>query len=664
MQDAKSPRNSNEEHSTLPLSPPVTVFLGWFAFAVVSGVALLFVEPGSSGLPAAQRLLLHVYDLGHALALGGAIAVSVWIWNRWKGSPRYLGWAIAAIASIGVGLSALAEDLAGPASRMSGGSESRLPLLALIALVSLGVPVVAFVATRLGRGPWRLLPLLGALVVAVGNYQVLRGDYPGAHLLFGVCAGCAAAGALHGVRWRAPRWVLWAILLLGGAIGLGTAMIPPPNSIALALHHTWGVSSSPFLPRTWLNRDPEGAAPPPMHAADHKPIAPSGLLPVAPDSIILYYSVDSLRADLLTDAYAARFPEFHRLREESVWFTRARAPGSQTVYTLTSVMAGTYFSQQFWSSRWVAEGKGSRGLWPHEDPTVRFPTILADAGIPTVQYGQAVWLLNEYGMTRGFSEEKIIAPVPGRPSTKGKWSTGEDIMRAIEARLRRHDEGPLFLFFHDLDPHSPFDLGSVKKGSGREKYLSEIKLVDERIGQLRRSLEELGLTERTILIFSSDHGEGFGEHGTSFHGGNLYDEQLDVPLLILHPQAPPREVDEPVTLMDLGPTILDLMGLSTPAYFMGQSLVPYLAGKTPTLTRPIIAEGRLKQAMVLPNGLKLIRNKREKTFEIYDLNKDPKELDNLYDKMGDQGSLAMQELVQFFETYQIRKKGYTIPYRR
>ncbi len=664
MQDAKASPSRNDEPSTRVLSAPAALIVGWFVFAIVNSVVLLLVEPRFSTLSATQRMLLHAYDVGHAMALGCAIAVAVWIWQRWKGSKRYLGWAFAAVASVGVGLSTLAEDLAGPASRMSGGSESPLPLLALIVLVSFGVPMVAFVATRLARGPWRLLPLLGALVVATVNYRVLRGDYPGAHLLFGACAGCATAGALYGLRWRAPQWLLWATLLLGGAIGLSTALIPPPNGIALALHHTWGVSLFPLLPRTWLNRESEAAAPPPMHFGDGQDIAPSGLLPVAPDSIILYYSVDSLRADLLTDAYATRFPEFHRLRNDSVWFTRARTPGSQTVYTLTSVMAGTYFSQQFWSSRWVAEGKGSRGLWPHEDPTVRFPRILSDAGIPTVQYGQAVWLLNEYGMTRGFSEEKIIAPVPGRPSTKGKWSTGDDIMRAIEARLRRHDEGPLFLFFHDLDPHSPFDLGRIKNGSAREKYLSEIKLVDERIGQLRRLLEELGLTDRTILIFSSDHGEGFGEHGTSFHGGNLYDEQLGVPLLILHPQALPREVDEPVTLMDLGPTTLDLMGLTTPAYFMGQSLVPYLAGKTPELSRPIIAEGRLKQAMVLPNGLKLIRNQREKTFEIYDLNKDPKELDNLYDKIGDQGPAEMQELVRFFQTYQIRKKGYTIPYRR
>jgi len=327
-------------------------------------------------------------------------------------------------------------------------------------------------------------------------------------------------------------------------------------------------------------------------------------------------------------------------------------------------MTGTYFSQQFWSLRWVAEGKGARSLWPHEDPTVRFPQLLADAGIPTVQYGQAVWLLNEYGMTRGFSEEKFIRPKPGLPSTKGKWSTGADVLSEIETRLRQHGKGPLFLFFHDLDPHSPFDLGRIRRGSTKERYLSEVDLVDQRIGHLRRLLDELGLTDRTTLIFSSDHGEGFGEHGTSFHGANLYDEQIAVPLLIHHPLASPHMVDEAVTLVDLGPTILDLMGLSTPSYFMGQSLVPYLVGETPELSRPIIAEGRLKQSMVLPNGLKLIRNQRENTFEIYDLKTDPRELDNLYDRMGERGELEMQKLVQFFEDHKIRKEGYEIPYRR
>jgi len=209
MQEATALRSGNEEPANLALKSPATLILGWLVFAIASSVVLLLVEPRPSSLSATQRLLLYVYDIGHALVLGYAIAAAVWIWNHWKGSRRYVGWTIAAIASVGVGLATLAEDLAGPASRMSAGSESPLPLLAMIALVSLGVPMVAFVATWLGRGFWRLLPLCGALFVAIGNYLVLQGDYPGAHLLFGVCAGCAAAGALHGLRWHAPSWLLW-----------------------------------------------------------------------------------------------------------------------------------------------------------------------------------------------------------------------------------------------------------------------------------------------------------------------------------------------------------------------------------------------------------------------------------------------------------------------
>jgi len=160
-------RSSNKERSTLALNPPAALVLGWLVFAIVSSAVLFVVAQRSLSLSASQRLLLHLYGLGHALALGCAIAAGVWIWKHWKGSRRYLGWAIAAIASVGVGLLTLAEDLTGPAARMSGGSESPLPLLAMIVLVSLGVPVVAFVATWLARGFWRLLPLCGALFAMV-----------------------------------------------------------------------------------------------------------------------------------------------------------------------------------------------------------------------------------------------------------------------------------------------------------------------------------------------------------------------------------------------------------------------------------------------------------------------------------------------------------------
>jgi arylsulfatase A-like enzyme len=91
-----------------------------------------------------------------------------------------------------------------------------------------------------------------------------------------------------------------------------------------------------------------------------------------------------------------------------------------------------------------------------------------------------------------------------------------------------------------------------------------------------------------------------------------------------------RRVATPVTLMDLGPTILDLFGLQTPGSYMGQSIAPLLVSEDAELTRPLIADARREiQAFYFPDGKKVIFTRRKKTVEVYDLESDPEELNNL-----------------------------------
>ncbi|MBL4685643.1 MAG: hypothetical protein JKY37_13695 [Nannocystaceae bacterium] len=125
----------------------------------------------------------------------------------------------------------------------------------------------------------------------------------------------------------------------------------------------------------------------------------------------------------------------------------------------------------------------------------------------------------------------------------------------------------------------------------------------------------------------------------------------------------PQVVDEPVSLVDLGPTILDIFGLETPGDAMGQSLVPYLRGDRPVLMRPIVAEGLQKQAMVFPSGLKVIRDNRSKTIEIYDLEKDPDEVVNLSDTIDLSTSPEYSRFFHFFEAHTYREDGYVHPRR-
>jgi len=180
---------------------------------------------------------------------------------------------------------------------------------------------------------------------------------------------------------------------------------------------------------------------------------------------------------------------------------------------------------------------------------------------------------------------------------------------------------------------------------------------------LMKALKRQGLDERTILIVQADHGEAFGEHGSRTHGTTLYDEVLRVPVLIRLPTAQGRRIDDAITTMDLGPTILELFAQPVPRYFMGQSLVPYLRGERPALTRPILAENRLQQTLISPGGLKVIYDTRTKTAELYDLNADPAELQDL---SSDSELLAepLATLQAFFETHRYEAAGYQAPYLR
>jgi len=146
---------------------------------------------------------------------------------------------------------------------------------------------------------------------------------------------------------------------------------------------------------------------------------------------------------------------------------------------------------------------------------------------------------------------------------------------------------------------------------------------------------------------TADHGEAFGEHATRQHSKTLYEELVHVPLLVMGPRIAPRVVEQRVGLIDLGPTLLDLFGVPTPATSMGQSLVPLLAGSEAILTRPLISECRLRRALTTPEGLKVIDDPRRALVEVYDLTRDPGETQNLFDLHEARAEAALATLRAF-----------------
>lgn len=177
----------------------------------------------------------------------------------------------------------------------------------------------------------------------------------------------------------------------------------------------------------------------------------------------------------------------------------------------------------------------------------------------------------------------------------------------------------------------------------RRRYLEEVEYADREIGRLLSALRAAGRLEDTLVILTSDHGEGLGDHGSVGHVSRLYEEQLRVPLILSWPGRLPagKVVDTPVALRDLLPTVLDLLKVPDATERAGHSLVPLMAEEAGTPPpHAIVAETFEPEALrdlqaVVSDGYKLISTREDDRAELYDLSRDPGELDNQADQRAE-----------------------------
>jgi arylsulfatase A-like enzyme len=369
--------------------------------------------------------------------------------------------------------------------------------------------------------------------------------------------------------------------------------------------------------------------------------------------VVVLVTIDAVRADIVADpTNDARFPTLAKLKRDGVVFTKASAPGTQTGVSLSTLFSGRYYSEQRWKN--YGTGKDLHP-YPADDPAPRFPELLSEHHVATTNEASLVFLRSDFGVARGFGEERLMGH-----STQA--APGAGLIHALLDRLGHPGKGPLFLWTHLVEAHAPYGNRSQGK-TDYDRYLSSVASDDALLGRVLRILESK-FGERWALFVSADHGEAFGEHQTHEHAKTLYEELLHVPLLARSPLFPPREIGQRVGLIDLGPTLLDLFRVDTPATFNGQSLVPLLVGGNAALTRPILAEGRLRQALTRPDGLKVIEDRRRKVVEVYDLTSDPRESRNLFDVDTARSDAALAELRAFFAVHAWREPGYEPPYKR
>jgi len=358
--------------------------------------------------------------------------------------------------------------------------------------------------------------------------------------------------------------------------------------------------------------------------------------PVASRANVLLVTVDTLRADRV-GVYgfgAVETPAIDALAASGVMFEAAYSPIPLTLPAHTSIMTGTYPVQHG-----VRDNMAYR--LPSEMDTLA--EVLEGEGYRTGAFVSAFVLDSQWGLDRGFETYFDEFDTGGQvrflmgAGQEGLDRTADEVVDQAIEWLQANDGRPFFLWVHLFDPHAPYAPPEpFRTRYADDLYLGEIAFVDSQIGRLIDQLGQLGLRDQTVIGLTADHGEGLGEHGEVQHGLFIYEEAIRVPLIFSAPSNASAGVtrSEPVSLVDVAPTLLALAGAPTLAGIEGQDLTPRFDPTVVVQPRPVYSEslyGKLHYGWselhaVIEDRYKLIDSSAP---ELFDLGRDPKEKANL-----------------------------------
>jgi arylsulfatase A-like enzyme len=394
------------------------------------------------------------------------------------------------------------------------------------------------------------------------------------------------------------------------------------------------------IPGNGIDEDCSGADTPTPAALPDKPHTPS----VAADRItrdlnLLFITVDTLRVDVGFMGYPKPVtPNLDKLAAEGVVFDRAYALASYTGKSIGPMMIGLYpsetkrdgnhFNTYFPSNLFVAER-------------------MKDAGIHTMGASSLWYFANWSGINQGFDIWDLSARPPGG-GDKDNYITSDKISDAALKLLAEpsNTKGRFFMWLHYFDPHAeylphpgaPDFLGGEKGGlaSTRALYDGEVWFTDKEIGRVLDYVRAQPWGKDTAIVVTADHGEAFGDHNMSWHGREVWESVVRVPLLVVVPGAPPHHVPPKRSHIDLVPTFLDAMRLPIPADLQGQSLLDDVFGEKDFPERDVLVDmpegpfNGLRRAFIQgPTPGKKLLHFGGQQYQVFDLEKDPGETQDL-----------------------------------
>jgi arylsulfatase A-like enzyme/Flp pilus assembly protein TadD len=346
---------------------------------------------------------------------------------------------------------------------------------------------------------------------------------------------------------------------------------------------------------------------------------------------VILISVDTLRSDRLP-AYGydgVETPALDRLREDSILFERAYTHVPLTLPAHTSLLTGVLPSTH--------GVRDNLGYTIDATKARLLQQTLKDAGYATGAAVSAYPLRGATGIETGFDfyEDGIESlKTPDDPFVQSVERPGAETLNAARPWLKSVADGPFFLFFHIFEPHAPYEPPAEYAERYPDPYDGEVAVADDVVGDLLDELRGLGLYDKALIVFLSDHGEDLGDHGEDDHGVFLYRSTLQVPLMLKLPQSERagETASDPVQLIDVYPTLISALGHPHREDLRG---TPLLARSRPEpRDNPIYAETFFPRLHFGWSDLAALIAGRSHYIEapqpeLFDLQEDPDEENNL-----------------------------------
>jgi len=503
----------------------------------------------------------------------------------------------------------------------------------LAALGLYGGGVAAIAVNRyvlIDRPYWDPLALLASAGCALGGAALALGLWYGWHRVAGRRLD---AKPLPGAT---PVWAT-ACALLAAGLGFGV----------------WSAATAPTWQGSWQEREP-------TWSSDEE----------RPPNVIILVS-DALRYDHVSSHgyHRPTTPTFDRLAAEGVEFTHMNASSSWSLPSVAGMLASRRAGLDVTPGMFGAALRGST-----------LPEVLSEAGYATLVVSNNPHVTGPYGVRDRF--DVVDSGVPGWMHGFDRTSLGRVRRRALKVTdaqllsslIRATDEmpQPFFVYCHIMGAHAPYEVPSdyeppfeirstdspitgpnadieisdSQLANLTDRYDAMARYADDQIGRLITHLEQSGLADDTIVVYTADHGEAFGDHGHWTHGGTLHRELVNIPFVIWWPGGLEggRARAEVASLVDLPPTLLALARPDTelPSDWSGVALRP--ERERGPERRYVVSEVGPSSRALIGDRYKLIRNVETGEELLYDVTEDWEEAHDLSDELPEVAARMREDL--------------------